>query len=52
MNVEQRKLLLIGYIEHFKTEIMDTSGKYGLDIIMEDFKKMIIQTQKEFQEKY
>ena len=52
MNIEQRKLLLIGYMEHYKTEILDTSAKYGLDLIMEDFKKMIIHTQKEFQEKY
>ena len=52
MNIEQRKLLLIGYIEHFKIEIMDTSAKYGLDILMEDFGKMIKETQKEFQEKY
>ena len=52
MNLEQRKLLLVGFLEHFKNKIMDTNGKGGLFLVMEDLKDHVDLTKKDFEENY
>jgi len=50
MNIEQRKLLLVGFLEHYKKEILEINSNIGLDLTMDNLEKEIIQTRKDFQD--
>ena len=49
MNIEEKKLLLVGFLEHHKTQLLKSCGKIGLDLIMEDLETRVKQFRKEFQ---
>jgi len=50
LNIEYKKLLFVGFLEHYKKEILKTSANYGLDSIMEDLEERVKDTRKEFME--